>query len=162
MRTSGLLETSGFCFMLASVATGAPINDDSVLIREPSGTLVNPDDYAHLVAPYINPSDVDAVLGSSAGAVPVQTSAPEPGNSTSLHEDAATQARRQTSPISAADSALIMQWVHHFDQAYGIPQKAWSTTLHANAQKTGNLNGGVNENHYLFPGTMAQVIVNGL
>ena len=100
---------------------------------------------------------------------PVQTSAPKPkptpsspvveSSSTTEETPAATSQPSDGSPLSAGVSYLTT--INKWRSAYSLNTLKWSSKLAANAQKTGTDDGGVNENHELNSGSMAQVITPG-
>ena len=63
------------------------------------------------------------------------------------------------SPLSGGVSLLTT--INKYRKLYNINTLTWSAQLQANAQKTGNDDGGVNEVHELNPGSYAQVIAPG-
>ena len=62
----------------------------------------------------------------------------------------------QVSPTSGG--VPIIDTINKWRGLYNIGTLTWSDQLVANAQKTGNDDGGLNENHELNPGSYAQVI----
>ena len=73
--------------------------------------------------------------------------------------------RIQPQPLADASPASggvsLLTTINKWRGKYLVPNLAWSAQLAANAQKTGNDNGGSTQHHELNPGSMAQVICPG-
>ena len=100
-------------------------------------------------------------LSSVTAAPPPPQSAPNtPTSSAASTSSAPSTPSCNLSPNSGGIPILCT--VNKWRKAYSLRELGWNSTLEANAQKTGTDNGGVNENHELNPGSMAQVITPGL
>ena len=92
---------------------------------------------------------------------PTTTSIPVPSPTTSV-APAPTPSAPGTSdgsPLSGGVSLLTT--INKYRTRYNVNTLAWSAQLQANAQKTGDDDGGVNQVHELNPGSYAQVISPG-
>ena len=104
--------------------------------------------------------------------VPTTTAAPPPlptSSTSSTSAVASTTSSASPSPSSQASDGSplsggvsLLTTINKWRKAYSLSNLAWDSTLQANAQKTGTDDKGVNENHELNPGSMAQVITPGL
>ena len=85
------------------------------------------------------------VLSSPLSLAPYTEASPSPAN----------LVRRD--PLTSG-GVSILDTINKWRSLYNVNTLTWSDQLAANAQKTGNDDGGVNENHELNPGSFAQVI----
>lgn len=93
---------------------------------------------------------------------PTTTTPPPPPSSTSSAAPSPSPSTPASNGSPQSGGVSILSTVNKWRTAYTLSNLQWSSTLQANAQKTGTDDGGVNEKHELNPGSMAQVITPGL
>lgn len=110
---------------------------------------------------------------TTSSALPTTTSPPPPPTTTTAPppppSSTSSSAAPSSSPSAPASDGSpqsggvsMLSTVNKWRKAYSLSDLAWDSTLQGNAQKTGTDDKGVNENHELNPGSMAQVITPGL
>lgn len=110
---------------------------------------------------------------TTSSALPTTTSPPPPPTTTTAPPPPPSSTSSSAAPSSspsapASDSSpqsggvSMLSTVNKWRKAYSLSDLAWDSTLQGNAQKTGTDDKGVNENHELNSGSMAQVINPGL
>ncbi len=115
----------------------------------------------------VDPS-VAPVISVTPSITPVKSVTPPPPSSTtplpspppSTPAPQSTSTQSDGSPLS--DGVSLLTTINKWRKIYQLAELAWSSKLEKNALKTGTDGGGVNQNHELNDGSMAQVITPGM
>ena len=167
--TDDVVVTNEVIVTVTATAGSSPTSSPAAAVAAVTKQAVPQNDWNAHTWTNVHPAPSSSADSQPAPASPTTAAPPPPPSSTSAPPPPpASSASAATPPSSASDGSpksgdvSLLTTINKWRDAYKLHHLAWDSTLQANALKTGTDDKGVNENHELNPGSMAQVITPGL